>query len=538
MTGASVVARRVGVAACLAWGAGSAVVVGRTLARTEYALAAVEARSVAASMDSTWTPGRTPVRSAPAAGRIAPVVRTMARYVGPAAAARIGQEDRVLVLAAGLARYVSVPIKDADAWDIVGAVVLRADWTRGARWIWLTLGLVTLLAAVLVARGMRRVTGDRGTAPYFLVADGVLVLALGSVALAMLARAHLERAAALVPASSAATRFDPLVLTLPDASLLNVQLVVALLAAASVLMLAAWAASPRHPAAERRAAVAAWGFLAPSAVHLVVFTAGPLLFTAWLSLHDWDLLAPARPFVGLGNYRELAGDPLFWNALRNTALYSLYVPVTMALALGAALLLDQPLRGVRILRAIVFLPTIVSYVAIAMVWQWMYHADYGLLNYLLAALGGTGIDWLGNPRTALLAVMVVSAWVQVGYQMVVYLAGLQGIPAPLHEAARLDGAGRWARFRHITLPLLRPVSLYLFITGMIWSFQVFTLVYVMTEGGPVRSTDVLVYQIYQNAFEFRRMGYASAISWVLFVILVVLTAAQWRLFNRRVEHAA
>jgi multiple sugar transport system permease protein len=242
--------------------------------------------------------------------------------------------------------------------------------------------------------------------------------------------------------------------------------------------------------------------------------------------------------VGLGNYRELLADPLFWKALRNTALYSLYVPVTMLLALGAALLLNQPLRGVRVLRAIVFIPTVVSYVAIAMVWQWMYHADYGLFNYVIRLLGGTGTDWLGNPSTALIAVMIVSAWVQLGYQMIVYLAGLQGIPGHLIEAARLDGAGAWQRFRYVVWPLLRPVSLFLFITGVIWSFQVFALVYVMTEGGPLHATDVLVYQIYQQAFEFRRMGYASALSWVLFAILAGLTFAQWRLLNRRVEHAA
>jgi multiple sugar transport system permease protein len=537
MTEPRVTGMRVSTALCLAWGAAAALAAMRAMAHTEYALAAVEARAVAASMDSTWSPRRTPIRSAPAAGRIVPVIRTMERHLGDEAR-RIGRDDRALVLSGGFLRYVSVPIKDADAWDITGAVVLRAEWTRGSRWVWLTIALTVLLGSVLAARGVRHASTSRGAPPYFLVADGVLALALGTAALIVLLRAHIEGAAALLPPVTAVTRFDPLALPLPDGRLVTVQLVGLLLAVVSLLMLTAWAVSPQHPASERRSAVAAWGFLAPSAVHLVVFTAGPLLFTAYLSLHDWDLLAPARPFVGLGNYRELFADPLFWNALGNTALYSLYVPVTMLLALGAALLLDQPLRGVRVLRAIVFLPTIVSYVAIAMVWQWIYHADYGLLNYVVTAFGGAGIDWLGNPRTALVAVMIVSAWVQLGYQMIVYLAGLQGIPAPLHESARLDGAGWWARLRHITWPLLRPVSLYLFITGMIWSFQVFTLVYVMTEGGPVRSTDVLVYQIYQNAFEFRRMGYASAISWVLFAILVVLTAVQWRLLNRRVEHAA
>ena len=134
--------------------------------------------------------------------------------------------------------------------------------------------------------------------------------------------------------------------------------------------------------------------------------------------------------------------------------------------------------------------------------------------------------------------MIVSAWVQIGYQMIVYLAGLQGIPQTLLEAARLDGAGGWQRFRRITWPLLRPVSLYLFITGVVWSFQVFSLVYVMTEGGPARATDVVVHQIYQNAFEFRRMGYASAMSWALFAVLAGLTVAQWRLLNKRVDYAA
>ncbi|MEO6443697.1 MAG: sugar ABC transporter permease, partial [Gemmatimonadaceae bacterium] len=271
---------------------------------------------------------------------------------------------------------------------------------------------------------------------------------------------------------------------------------------------------------------------------LLLFTAGPLLFTLYVSLHDWDLLQLNRPFVGFGNYAELARDPLFWRALGNTFIYSLYVPVSMALALGAALVLDQPLRGMKALRALVFLPTVVSYVAIAVVWQWMFTLDYGLINYLLRLVHLPAVDWLGNPKTALLAVMVVSAWVQLGYQMVIYLAGLQGIPGTLHEAARLDGAGAWQRFRHITLPLLRPISLYLFVTGIIWSFQVFTLVYVMTEGGPVHSTDVLVYRIYQNAWEFRRMGYASAMSWVLFAILFAVTLLQWRALNRRVDYAA
>ncbi|MCC6317677.1 MAG: sugar ABC transporter permease [Gemmatimonadaceae bacterium] len=522
---------------CVVWAVASALILLRTTARTEFALAAAEARAVAASVDASWQPTRTPVRATEAVGRIVPVVRTMQRRVGEEAR-RLAVEDRALVLSGGFARYVSVPIKDADQWDIVGAVVLRAQWWRGLLWGLLTIGATTLVSALLARRAMRRVADSRDVPPWRALVETSAVLSVGMAVVAVLARFQVTRAELTLPAVSAASRFDPLVLSLPNHRVQTVALMLAFAATVCVLHALAWATSSRRPAGERREALAAWAFLAPSGLHLAVFTLGPLLFTAWLSFHDWDLLATSRPFVGLANYRELAGDPLFWRALGNTALYSLYVPVTMALALAAALVLDQPLRGMRVLRAIVFLPTVISYVAIAMVWQWLYHADYGLLNYVVRSLGGTGVDWLGDPRFALLAVMIVSAWVQVGYQVIVYLAGLQGIPAGLHEAARLDGASAWSRFRHITLPLLRPVSLYLFITGIIWSFQVFALVYVMTEGGPVHATDVLVYRIYQNAWEFRRMGYASAMSWVLFAILVVLTALQWRLLNRRVEHAA
>jgi multiple sugar transport system permease protein len=285
-----------------------------------------------------------------------------------------------------------------------------------------------------------------------------------------------------------------------------------------------------------RETVAAWTFLGPSFTHILVFSLGPLAFTLWVSVHRWDLLTPDKPFIGLANYREMGGDPLFWQALRHTALYALNVPATMALALGAALLLHQRLRFMKLLRAVVFLPYVVSYVAIAMVWQWIYNYDFGLLNYLLKLVHLPAVDWLGDPRTALAAIMIVAVWVQLGFHMVVYLAGLQGIPEHLHEAARLDGATQWQRLRLVTLPLLRPVSIYLFVTGIIWSFQVFTLVYVMTEGGPVHATDVLVYQIYQNAWEFRRMGYASAMSWALFAILLVLTVAQWKLLAKKVQY--
>ena len=531
--GATVVAA----VACLVWGIGlawGALAVG---ARAEYALAAHEARAVSRALAADSQARLTPRRRIVAEGSLARVRVEMMRAFGPRAAARVAQ-DRALVHASFLRRGVSVPVKDRDEWDVVGAVVLEAEPWAGALPILLTAAIGSLLAGFLAAGGIRRLAAHATLSVYAAMIASVAALSVATAVIVALVRTRLFAAAAALPPPAPLSRFDALALPLPDGQLSGMLLALILVLAAATVFAAGWSASARRHAAQRRETIVAWSFLAPSALHLLVFTTGPLAFTLVVSLHDWDLLGTEKPFVGLGNYFALARDPLFWQALRNTALYSLYVPVSMALALGAALLLDQPLRGVRVLRAIVFLPTVVSYAAIAVVWQWIFNFDFGLLNYILRSLALPGVDWLANPKTALIAVMIVSAWVQVGYQMVIYLAGIQGIPGHLHEAARLDGAGRWQRLRYITLPLLRPVTTYLFVTGIIWSFQVFTLVYVMTEGGPLHATDVLVYQIYQNAWEFRRMGYASAMSWVLFAILLVLTLLQWRAVNRRGDDVA
>jgi len=184
-----------------------------------------------------------------------------------------------------------------------------------------------------------------------------------------------------------------------------------------------------------------------------------------------------------------------------------------------------------------FLPYVSSVVAVTLVWQWMYHADFGLINYLLSFVHVRPVDWLGNPKTALLAVMVVSVWVQLGYQMTVFLAGLNGIPQTYLDAARVDGAGAWQRFWKVTFPLLRPVTLFVLVTDVIGSFQVFTYVYVLTEGGPLHATDVIAYRIYQTAWEFLQFGYASALAVLLFVVLFAVTRVQFRLLGRRVEYA-
>jgi multiple sugar transport system permease protein len=286
---------------------------------------------------------------------------------------------------------------------------------------------------------------------------------------------------------------------------------------------AAWgaraAARPRY----LRETVAAWGFLAPSALHLAVFSVAPAGFALYLSLHRWNLLEPVRPFVGFENYARLLRDPLVWTSLRNTALYALYVPASMTVALALALALHRRSWAARALRSVFLLPYAASAVAITLVWQWLYSRG--------------PVDWVGDSRTALVAVMIVSAWVQLGFQMTLFLAGLEGIPQAYLDAARVDGAGAWQRFRRVTLPLLRPVTLFVLVSGIIGAFQVFTYVYVLTGGGPLHATDVLVYRIYQTGWEFVQLGYASALALLVFVVLFAATWAQFRLLEQRVRHA-
>ena len=306
--------------------------------------------------------------------------------------------------------------------------------------------------------------------------------------------------------------------------------------AVCLVWVAAWggtaAATPRRV----REIATAWGFLGPAALHLAVFSFGPMLFAAWLSVHEWDLVDPVRRYVGPANFVTVASDPLVRISLRNTLLYSLYVPVTMVLALAVALVLQHGGRLGRLVRTAFFVPYVASVVAVALVWQWMLSPDFGLVNWVLGAVGVPPVDWLGNPRTALVAVMLISVWVQLGYQMTIFVAGLQGIPRSYHDAARVDGASPWQGFWRVTFPLLRPVTLFVLVTGVISSFQVFTYIYVLTDGGPLHATDVIVYRIYQTAWEFLRFGHASALALVLFALLLGLTWVQFRLLGRRVEY--
>ena len=309
-----------------------------------------------------------------------------------------------------------------------------------------------------------------------------------------------------------------------------------LLAVASLVALASALLYVRAKGKARRSAATALRFLSPSLLHLTVFIFTPIVFAAYLSLHRWDVVVADKPFVGLDNFAEMLSDSSFWNALKNTLVYTLNVPLGMALALGVALMMNRRLKGIGLLRALYFLPSVTSFVAIALVWMWIYHPTFGIANYMLHLVGLAPLQWLNSTDTAMVSVIIFTIWLGLGYQMVIFLAGLQGIPEELHDAARIDGSNSWNRFWHITLPLLKPTTFFILITSLISSFQVFTSIYIMTAGGPVRSTDVIVYHIYQSAWEELRMGYASAMSWVLFVIIMIATWIQFKFIGKEIEY--
>jgi multiple sugar transport system permease protein len=274
--------------------------------------------------------------------------------------------------------------------------------------------------------------------------------------------------------------------------------------------------------------------LAPSVVIIAVFVVFPIFFSLFLSFHEWAILTPEKPFVGLANFQRMFTSPEFWVSLRNTLVYTAgVVPIGAAASLGLALLLDRAVVGSGFFRTAFFLPVITSIIAIAVVWLWVYDDNNGLFNAVLRVVGLPPVRWLTSTKTALLSLIIMTVWKNAGYHMVIFLAGLQGIPESLHEAAIIDGATPVQRFRHITWPLLVPTTIFVLITNTIFTFQVFGPIYVMTGGGPVRSTSVIVYYLYQRAFEFQEMGYASAVAWIIFLILIAMTVFQLRISRRR-----
>jgi len=273
-------------------------------------------------------------------------------------------------------------------------------------------------------------------------------------------------------------------------------------------------------------------FLAPSFLILGVFVLWPILVSFWYSLHDWTIGADDQPFVGFGNYLKLTQDPKFWGALLHTieiTVFSVVGIVILGLALALALVRDG--LGNRIIRSAFFFPTVVSLTSIGLVWRFLLDPDIGLAGALTSALGWGNIGFLQSPALALPTIVFVNVWKNAGFVMIILIAGLKGIPAERYEAARLDGAGSWALLRYITLPALRPTLLFATLIMTIQSFQLFDLVYVMTGGGPLFSTDTLVTMLFREGFVNFQTGYAAAISWALFLVIVVISALQLRIFR-------
>jgi multiple sugar transport system permease protein len=286
----------------------------------------------------------------------------------------------------------------------------------------------------------------------------------------------------------------------------------------------------------RREAVWGYLFLLPNIIGFLVFTALAVVVALGLSLTEWDLLTPPR-FIGLANYQKLlTNDPVFRTAMVNTLYFVAgVVPLDIVCALSLAVLLNRPIRAMALYRAIYFVPVVTSLVAVAIVWQWLYHTEVGVVNHLLTSVGLPRVNWLGSTEWAMPAVIFMSVWKAMGYYAVIFLAGLQGIPGHLYEAASIDGATDWQRFWKITLPLLSPTLFFVLVISIIQAFQVFGQIFIMTRGGPGNATQTIVFFIYNNGFVWFRMGYAAAASWILFAIIFAITAAQ-ALWQRRWVH--
>ncbi|MCG5218902.1 carbohydrate ABC transporter permease [Streptosporangium sp. KLBMP 9127] len=291
----------------------------------------------------------------------------------------------------------------------------------------------------------------------------------------------------------------------------------------------------RHAAPPRRTAGQRWRyagtvaiFLLPSLVPLTLFTLIPMAGSLWVSLHEWDLLQPMR-WVGLANYLELLGEEETRAAFLHTLYFIAgYLPLVYAGGLGLAMLLNRAMKGRNLFRAIYFLPVITSWVVVALMWKWLLNPASGIVNWALGVIGVEGPGWWTDPHWAMPSIILASAWKDLGFVMIILLAGLQAIPGEYHEAARVDGASAWQRFRSITLPLLSPSTFFVVVISLINGFQVFDQVHVMTGGGPGGATQVAVEQVYKMTFEYGRAGAASALSWLLFAVVLMVTLIQVR----------
>lgn len=276
-------------------------------------------------------------------------------------------------------------------------------------------------------------------------------------------------------------------------------------------------------------AIFGYVFISPWIIGFLLFMLAPLVGVILISFMRWDLISSPK-WIGFENYKELFSDPLFWQSIKVTLLYGLgRVPLGILTALGTALLLNQRVKFIGFWRVVYYMPVVLPPVAISLIWMWIYNGRYGVINSLIhSILGIQGPQWLDDPVLVLPSLMVMAVWAAAGRNMIIYLSGLQGISSELYEAAIIDGTGAWKRFWKITFPMLTPVIFFQLVTGMIETFQLFTQAYVMTEGGPNNASLFFNYYLYQNAFQQYQMGYAAAMSWVVFLFIVALTLIVFR----------
>jgi multiple sugar transport system permease protein len=287
----------------------------------------------------------------------------------------------------------------------------------------------------------------------------------------------------------------------------------------------------------RSEALPAFFFLLPNIAGFLLFTLVPIIAAFALSLYDWPLISEPK-FIGFGNYiRLFAKDPLFGQVIWNTLVYVVfYVAANLVVSLALAVWLSQEIRGIKIFRAIFFLPVLVPPVAISLIWQWIYAPGNGLINALLAVFGLQGPNWLGDTHWAMASLILMSVWQLFGYNMLIFIAGIKGIPQALYESASIDGAGGWARFWWITVPMLSPSIFFAMVMTLITSFQTFDQVFVLTNGGPGSATEILGLYVYNNAFLWFRMGYGAAVAVIMFLFILAVTILQMRLQRKWVHY--
>lgn len=291
--------------------------------------------------------------------------------------------------------------------------------------------------------------------------------------------------------------------------------------------------SARHAAAKAKPHL----FVAPAVVILAIFWVYPILNMGYLSLFKWDLISPKMKFVGLQNFQALFADQQFWQTFANTVIYTLFVVgLGVTLGLFVAVYLKEHTKTNGFIQAVIFSPYVVSLASVALLWMWIMNKDYGLLNSILGFFGIGAVDWLGDSHVALASLILISVWKSVGYDALILVSAIQGIPAHLYEAARLDQAGSWTTFRKITLPMISPTLFFLVVVDAIASLKVFETIQIMTAGGPQNATNTLVFSLYQYGFQFNKVGYAAAIGVVLLALIAIFAIVYFKLLSNRVHY--